>query len=102
MKIDPQSTIQAPALTRPNQARTSAPAGGDHDGDVDAAGSGSGAAATVELSERARELHAALQAAQQAPDVRPEHVADAKQRLADGSYQVKPDQIASRLLDRKA
>jgi negative regulator of flagellin synthesis FlgM len=59
-------------------------------------------AARVELSSRSRELHAALQAANAHPDVRQEKVDDARQRIADGTYHVDPEQIARRMLDRRA
>jgi negative regulator of flagellin synthesis FlgM len=59
-------------------------------------------AARVELSSRSRELHAALQAAHAAPDVRQEKVDDARARIANGTYHVDPEQIARRMLDRRA
>ena len=59
-------------------------------------------AAKVELSARSRELHEALQAAREAPDVREAKVAEAKARIKDGQYQVDPDQIARGILDRRA
>ncbi len=99
MKIDPQSTIQAIPLPRTHAERQGSSATEETQA---GAAPRAGAAATVEVSARARELHAAVAAAEQAPDVRTERVADARQRLADGRYQIDPEQIASRLLDRRA
>ena len=59
-------------------------------------------AARVELSSRSREMHAALQAAQAAPDVRTDKVNDAKQRIAAGTYTVNADVVARGILDTKA
>jgi len=73
---------------------------------ADAPASAKGAAATpaakVELSSRSRELHAALELAKQAPDVRAGVVADVKQRIANGTYEVDPARIARAMLDRRA
>ncbi len=59
-------------------------------------------AATVQFSSRALELHAAMEAARSAPDVREDKVADARQKIANGTYKVDADQIARRMLDRLA
>lgn len=59
-------------------------------------------AARVEFSARARELHAAREAAQAAPDVREDKVADARQRIENGTYRVDAEAIARRMLDRRA
>ena len=67
-----------------------------------AAGPASQPAATVQFSSRAMELHAAMEAARSAPDVRADKVADARQRIGNGTYKVDPDHIARRMLDRQA
>jgi flagellar biosynthesis anti-sigma factor FlgM len=59
-------------------------------------------AATVVLSSRARELHSALQAVREAPDVRPEVVADVRSRLEQGRYNVDPEATAGGILDLRA
>ncbi len=59
-------------------------------------------AARVELSARSREMHAALQAAYAAPDVRTDKVNDAKQRIAAGTYTVDAGVVARGILDTKA
>jgi negative regulator of flagellin synthesis FlgM len=59
-------------------------------------------AARVELSSRSREMHAALQAAYAAPDVRADKVDAAKQRIAQGTYTVKAEVVARGVLDTKA
>jgi len=59
-------------------------------------------AARVDFSARARELHAALDAAKAAPDVREDKVADARQRIESGTYRVDAEAIARRMLDRRA
>lgn len=53
---------------------------------------------TLELSERALDLLRARRAVEAAPDIRAEHVARIKQRLADGTYSVSPDLLARKLL----
>jgi flagellar biosynthesis anti-sigma factor FlgM len=59
-------------------------------------------AAKVELSSRSRELHAALALARETPDVRPQVVAQARDRLQNGTYEVDPARIARAMLDRRA
>lgn len=59
-------------------------------------------AATVELSDRARELHAALRAVQDAPDVRADVVADVRRRLTNGAYRLDAEATARDILDRRA
>ena len=59
-------------------------------------------AATVELSNRARELHAALRAVSDAPDIRADVVADIRGRLAAGRYRLDAEATARRILDRRA
>jgi negative regulator of flagellin synthesis FlgM len=65
-------------------------------------GSGSDPAVRVELSGRARELHAALVAANAAPDVRTEKVAAAKAKVDAGTYSVDANVVARRMLDVRA
>jgi len=59
-------------------------------------------AARVELSARSREMHQALAAANAAPDVRADKVADAKARIAQGTYTVNAEVVARGILDTKA
>lgn len=59
-------------------------------------------AARVELSARSREMHAALQAANAAPDVRADKVEAAKARIAQGTYTVKAEVVARGILDTRA
>ncbi len=70
--------------------------------DTSGAGAPTAPAAKIELSSRSRELHDALKAANAAPDVRHEVVAQVRARLTDGTYRVDPEQIARRILDTKA
>ena len=49
----------------------------------------------VSVSERARELQRALQAADQHPDVRPDVVAQLRQAVESGTYQVDAAAVAS-------
>ena len=53
---------------------------------------------TVSLSDRARDLKAALRAVQSTPDVREDRIADLRQRIADGTYQVASDVLANDIL----
>lgn len=59
-------------------------------------------AVRVDLSGRARELHEALRVAKAAPDVRTEKVAETRQRLADGTYELDAAATARRMIDRRA
>jgi flagellar biosynthesis anti-sigma factor FlgM len=47
-------------------------------------------------------MHQALEAAKAAPDVRADKVADAKARIAQGTYTVNADVIARVILDKRA
>jgi flagellar biosynthesis anti-sigma factor FlgM len=67
-----------------------------------ATGAGAGPAATVSLSSRSRELHGALAAAQAAPDVRQDKVADVRNRLNNGTYVIDPTRIARGILENGA
>src|SRR5438270_11757337 len=53
---------------------------------------------TVTLSDSARSLAAAHDAVQSAPDVREQKVAEIKQRIGDGTYQVQSRVLAQKLL----
>jgi negative regulator of flagellin synthesis FlgM len=55
---------------------------------------------SVEISDRSRELARARQAAEAAPDVRADKVAEIKKRIEDGTYSVSPHLLAQKLLDR--
>lgn len=59
-------------------------------------------AVDIQLSSRSRELHAALEAARQTPDVRAEKVAEVKGRVESGQYRVDPYKVAQRMIDREA
>ncbi len=104
MKINEQPPIKptdlgqavppsGPARPRPEE---SIPA------DPGAAGRAGAPAARVELSMRSRELHEALRAANAAPDVREDVVADARTKLTNGTYRVDPERIARGILDTTA
>ncbi len=54
---------------------------------------------TLEISDRARELARARQAAEDAPDVRADKVAAIKQQIEDGAYSVSPEALAQKLLE---
>ncbi len=99
MKITNDPTrITPPAAQRPLPA-----VGQAHKADTQAAASpASQPAATVQFSSRAMELHAAMEAARDVPDVREDKVADARQRISNGTYKVDAEQIARRMLDRLA
>ncbi len=53
----------------------------------------------VTISERAQELRRLLAAASGAPDVREARIADIRQQLAEGGYQLDITGIAERLVD---
>jgi flagellar biosynthesis anti-sigma factor FlgM len=101
MKIeDPRSVTSSPNL-HPSAPANQAPAKSEtqrpqNDRAV------SQPAARVELSPRSREMHAALEAAEAAPDVRADKVNDAKQRIAQGTYTVNADVVARGILDTSA
>ena len=101
MKIeDPRSVSSSPAL-RPAPPATSAPARTESQRAQDAHAANQ-PAARVELSSRSREMHEALDAANAAPDLRADKVADAKQRIAQGTYTVKAEVVARGILDKRA
>jgi negative regulator of flagellin synthesis FlgM len=55
---------------------------------------------TVSLSSEARSLAANRRAVEAAPDVREDRVADLKQRIARGEYEVPADVLARKLLEK--
>jgi negative regulator of flagellin synthesis FlgM len=57
---------------------------------------------SVNLSESAKTLAAARQAVQDSPDVRDQKVADIKQRVQDGTYNVPSRVLARKMLDQQA
>jgi negative regulator of flagellin synthesis FlgM len=64
---------------------------------------GAGAADRVDsagVSERARELAAALRAAEESEDVRAKRIAELKAQIANGTYQPDPREVAKRLVER--
>ncbi|MBA3876308.1 MAG: flagellar biosynthesis anti-sigma factor FlgM [Anaerolinea sp.] len=69
---------------------------------ITGAPAGAPPAATVELSIRVLELHAARRAVEEAPDVRADVVDDVRSRLADGRYRLDADVTARGILDRRA
>ena len=101
MKIeDPRSVTSSPILrqTPPASQGTGRPEGARPDATTPAGQP----AARVELSARSRELHQALEAAKAAPDVRADKVADAKARIAQGTYTVNAEHVAKGILDTRA
>lgn len=54
---------------------------------------------SVSLSDNARSLAAAREAVQNAPDVREGKVAEIKQRVQDGTYQVQSNVLARKIVD---
>ena len=57
---------------------------------------------SVTLSDSARSVATARTAVQNAPDIREQKVADIKQQLSDGTYQVSSRALASKMLDASA
>jgi flagellar biosynthesis anti-sigma factor FlgM len=57
---------------------------------------------TVSLSDSAKSLASARQSVQAAPDVREQKVADIKQRVHDGTYDVPSRVLARKMLDQQA
>jgi flagellar biosynthesis anti-sigma factor FlgM len=103
MKINDQPPIQpvplAPA-NRPNERSGSALRGSSRD---EAAIGRTGApAAHVAISARSRELHQALRAANAAPDVRDDVVAEVRARILSGAYRIDPERVARGILDTSA
>ena len=102
MKIeDPRSVSSSPILrqTPPANAGAARPEVGRPQNGASPAGQ---PAARVELSTRSREMHQALEAAHAAPDVRADKVAEAKQRIAQGTYTVNAESVARGILDKRA
>ena len=55
--------------------------------------------ATSEISSRGKEAAKAMATAKDAPDVREAKIAELRQRISEGKYNVKPDDIADRMVD---
>jgi negative regulator of flagellin synthesis FlgM len=53
---------------------------------------------TVVISETAKRIQAAQSQLETIPDVRSEKVAEIKRRIEDGTYEIKPDQIAEKMI----
>ena len=53
---------------------------------------------TVVISETAKRIQAAQSQLETIPDVRSEMVADIKRRIEDGTYEIKPDKIAEKMI----
>ena len=54
----------------------------------------------VELSPEAREIKAAQQALAQTPEVRADKVEDLKRRVASGTYEVRGEEVAEKIIAR--
>jgi flagellar biosynthesis anti-sigma factor FlgM len=101
MKIeDPRSVSQSPV--RPAAPSTNGAARTDISRPQNGSAPVGQPAARVEFSTRSREMHQALDAANAAPDVRADKVADAKQRIAQGTYTVNAESVARGILDKRA
>lgn len=104
MKINEQPPITSSPLGRATGPKGPArrPADASAVTGAGAPGRAGTPAAKVELSARSRELHEAMLAAQAAPDVRPQVVADVRARIDDGTYRIDPERIARGILDSTA
>jgi len=103
MKIQPNEPQQT-STSGPSRVGSSAAASPQAPRPEAAATQPSGAnpAVRVELSGRARELHAAMAAGAAAPDVRADKVAEVKAKVDAGTYSVDPKLVARRMLDVRA
>lgn len=95
MKINENRPISPAETPRPTGAGGRPGAGDDASTRVERP------AAKVELSGRSRELHEALKAANDAPDVRAAEVERVREALREGRYEIDPRRIAERMLDRR-
>lgn len=59
----------------------------------------SGRPDSVEISRLGRDAQVARAAVAKAPDIREDVVADIRQRMSDGTYQIDMDALADKLLD---
>jgi negative regulator of flagellin synthesis FlgM len=102
MKIQDQTTRTAAELgvagARTHRADAQ-PAAKPPETATQAAGQSTGPAATVSISSRSRELHGALAAANAAPDVREDRVAQVRRQLERGTYVIDPTRIARGILE---
>ena len=99
MKINEPGPLSTGSIATPAakaSPRTDARVGGE------SASTAARPAVDIQLSSRSRELHAALEAARQTPDVREAKVADVKSRIESGDYRVDLRRVAQRMLDREA
>ena len=53
---------------------------------------------TVKISEEARELQEAQKVLENMPDVQVEKVAEIKNKIENGTYEIKPDEIAEKMV----
>jgi negative regulator of flagellin synthesis FlgM len=53
---------------------------------------------TVVISDTAKRIQAAQAQLETIPDVRSEKVAEIKRRIEDGTYEIKPDKIAGKMI----
>lgn len=60
---------------------------------------GDGSSIKADISARAREFASAKKAAMEAPEVREAKIAELKRRIANKEYNVKPDDIADRMVN---
>jgi flagellar biosynthesis anti-sigma factor FlgM len=102
MKIEDPRSVTSSQPLRPTTPPTAGPAKGSAGRTADEAQAVGQPAARVEISARGRELNAALDAANAAPDVRTDKVNDVKQRIAQGTYAVNAEVVARRILDTSA
>lgn len=61
--------------------------------------SGAAGSAKTEISSKAKDMAKAKAAADQAPDVREEKIAELRKRIASGNYNADPDAIADRMVN---
>jgi negative regulator of flagellin synthesis FlgM len=73
---------------------------GEKHGETSSAAAADPSAAKVELSGRGRDALAARAAAQGAPDVREDKIAELKKRIAAGGYKVDADAIADKMVSQ--
>ncbi|MGI5880059.1 MAG: flagellar biosynthesis anti-sigma factor FlgM [Syntrophomonadaceae bacterium] len=52
------------------------------------------------ISSESKTKQKAMQAVKQAPDIRPELISDLQERISTGTYTVKDDEVAEKMIDR--
>jgi flagellar biosynthesis anti-sigma factor FlgM len=102
MKIEDPRSVNATPLLRQTPAANSGPAKPEVQHAQNGQNPVGQPAVRVEFSNRSREMHQALAAAHASPDVRADKVADAKQRIAQGTYTVNAEAVARGILDKPA